>query len=192
MVQETNLPVNKMPIFPGYCLARCGFNEVEIDKVKKHNAGKTNKKKKQFRSYVAIYVKEDIPFSKVDYVLKREDKSASCSVEIHINNKIYHFCSVYYPNGTNKTDTEQFKKFVSHNDGKEYIFSGDFNDHAELWSGLDKDKNKISKLSTSINEANLIKLNDGSATRFPPRPDQNPSGREARRRNPPGPQDHEI
>ena len=175
MVQETNLPVNKMPIFPGYCLARCGFNEVEIDKVKKHNAGKTNKKKKQFRSYVAIYVKEDIPFSKVDYVLKREDKSASCSVEIHINNKIYHFCSVYYPNGTNKTDTEQFKKFVSHNDGKEYIFSGDFNDHAELWSGLDKDKNKISKLSTSINEANLIKLNDGSATRFPPRPDQNPS-----------------
>ena len=164
-----------MPIFPGYCLANCGFSIDEVDKIKKHNAGKPNKKKKQFKSYVAIYVKEDIPFTKADYVLKREDKGASCSVEIHIKKKIYHFCSVYYPNGTNKTDTEQFKKFVSNTDHKEYIFSGDFNDHAELWSNLDKDKNKITKLSTSINEANLIKLNDGSATRFPPRADQTPS-----------------
>ena len=175
MIQESNLSVKDMPIFPGYCLANCGFNLEEVDTVRKYNSGKPNKKKRQFKSYVAIYVKEDLPFSKADYVLKREDKGASCSVEVTLKNKCYHFCSVYYPHGTNKTDTDQFKKFVSKNDNKEYIFSGDFNDHAELWPNLDKDRNKVTKLSTSINEADLMKLNDGSATRFPDKPNQTES-----------------
>ena len=55
------------------------------------------------------------------------------------------------------------------------MISGDFNDHAELWSKLDKDKNKHSKLAESIIKSKLVVLNDGRATRYPDRVSQTAS-----------------
>ena len=168
MVQDTKKTIKEMPVIDNYILARTGFSRKEIEATRIHNSGIRNKKKKQFKSLVAIYVRKDIPFSTADYVLKREGNGASCSIEIDTGGKTYHFCSVYYPEGMSQVDVEQFRKFNNDkDDNKVYVFSGDFNDHAYLWSNLEKDRNSRTKLSDAIDSSNLVNLNDGNATRFP-------------------------
>ena len=167
LVQETRKNAKEMPALPGFTLARLGYSSSrDLD-----NSTKTKK------SLVAIYIKEDIPYTQVEYVLKRDGGSASCSVEIKYGKKSYHFCSVYYPRGMSSVDTEQFKKFHKDktDDKIDYIFAGDFNDHSELWSKLEKDKGTTSKLSLSILQSKLVHLNNGAPTRYPDQASQSPS-----------------
>ena len=176
MVQDTKKTFNEMPEIKNYKCVRLGFSRKEIEATRTHNTGVRNKKKKQFRSLVAIYVRDGIPWNKVDYVLKREGNGASCSIEVNMGDKTFHFCSVYYPEGMSNVDVDQFKEFNNDSTGeKTYIISGDFNDHASLWSNLDKDSNRSTRLSDAINSSNLIPLNDGNATRFPDNAAHRPS-----------------
>ena len=154
-------------------MARTGFSKEEIQRVRDHNSVK-GASKIQPKAGTAIYVSQDLTFNAADYVLTRENRASSCSIEIHTKNKTLHFTSAYYPRGMAATNTGQFKNFKESKD-KSYIISGDFNDHAELWSALDKDVGKISKLSSSISDSELVVLNDLSHTRVPDISDHSPS-----------------
>ena len=123
----------------------------------------------------AIYVNSNIHASKTNFVLKRELGSASCSAEIYINDdkdpkkvNTYLFTSVYYrPNTSHKIDVKQFLTFNEKRDGKKYIFTGDFNDHAAAWSN-ESHASPETKLSEILmdNQCSLVALNDKSITRI--------------------------
>ena len=146
-------------------MAKTGYSKEEIKITREHNSKKGVKKIKP-RVGTAIYVSQNLAFCPAEYILDRENRASSCSVEIQLKNKIIHFTSVYYPRGMSKTDTNQFKKIKETND-KAYVITGDFNDHAELWSDLPGDRGKVSKLSQSITNSELVVLNDLGHTRVP-------------------------
>ena len=113
---------------------------------------------------------------KADYALKRELGSASCSTEVFVNdvkdpNKhtVYHFTSVYYkPDTSSKIDVKQFLNFKEIKDGKKYVITGDFNDHAEAWSDQPTAKEET-PLSNILADPTcpLVCLNGKRVTRVP-------------------------
>ena len=167
MLSETRKPKNKLPRIKGFSIVSVGYAEPRENAKREHN--------KKVDTLVAIYVDSNLTASKANYVLKREHGSSSCSAEVFITHPrqpgkttIYHFTSVYYrPRTSHKIDVQQFLN-IRETEGKKYIISGDFNDHASAWSNQ-PNADESTRLSDMLESDNcpLICLNDKRITRVP-------------------------
>ena len=165
LLQETKLTKSKMPELAGYNLVSVGYR-------RRTNPDK-NLRRQDHKTDVAIYVDSNLTATKADFVLPRDCESSSCSAEVYLksnNNakpKIYHFTSVYCPNGVENSDIpNQLKSLDESKNEITYIVSGDFNDHAKAWSNLPHAQTDT-RLSQAIAESPLVILNDGNQTRIP-------------------------
>lgn len=112
---------------------------------------------------VAIYMKDNIPFEKLDLNIN-DPTFESCAVTIHLKNCKVALINCYDP-PSNKNATKELdrlRKLFDHIPHQSYILVGDFNAHDTLWSPKQNPRGKA--LSELLLEYGATILNDGAPT----------------------------